>query len=278
MTILRCIAAALSFLTAACAPVNVLNALTTGEGYRVERNIAYGAGPLQALDLYIPDTPADHPSKMVVFVHGGRWQSGDRTEYRFVAQALAAMGYMVAVADYRVYPEVKYPAFVEDTAAAAEWAHTHAGDYGGDPEKIYLMGHSAGAYNVAMAALDKRYLRGAKWLKGVIGLAGPYDFLPFTDKDIQDIFGTAKDVRDTQPVTHVTTGAPPMLLLTGDADEAVEPRNTYRLAEALKAKGNNVEVKTYPGIGHIKIVLALSRFFDGAAPTKQDVQAFIEGH
>jgi acetyl esterase/lipase len=177
-------------------PIDLINKSVGLAGVKVTRGIAYGPNPRQMLDIYAPVRAANLP--VVVFFYGGSWQSGDRADYAFVAALLAAKKFVVVVPDYRVYPEATYPAFVEDCTGAVEWVTGRIGPYGGDAACVFAMGHSAGAYNAVMLALSPE----APDIAGVIGLAGPYDFLPLKDPVLKTIFAGASDIRDTQPITH----------------------------------------------------------------------------
>lgn len=258
-------------------PVDLLNTGARLAGITVTRGLSYGALPRQKLDIYAPqgagnDAPQGAAGRPVIlFLYGGSWQTGARADYRFIGARFAALGYVTVAPDYRVYPEVCYPGFVEDTLAAARWAAANIGAFGGDAEAMFLLGHSAGAYNAVMAGLHPAAPR----LKGVIGLAGPYDFLPIKDKVLKIIFGTAADIRETQPVRHVHSGAPPMFLAAGGADRTVMPRNTTVLAARLRAAGAVVETRIYPGIGHIGILTALLPYLAWRAPVLADTLAFI---
>ena len=193
----------------------------------------------------------------------------------FAGRALAAQGFVVAVPDYRLVPQVHYPAFLEDSAMALRWVRAHARDYGGDPDRVVVMGHSAGAYNAAMLAYDPRWLGAERtWLKGFIGMAGPYDFLPLASPATKAAFGMAGDLPATQPVNHVAPGGPPALLLTADKDTTVGPRNATSMEAALNRAGIAVERRSYPGIAHIGILTALARPLRGKAPVLADAAAF----
>jgi acetyl esterase/lipase len=246
--------------------------------YKRHANIAYGADPQQRLDVYVPEAAAG-PRPVVVFWHGGRWRYGDKTDYRFVGAALAESGYVAVVANYRHYPQVKMPGFLSDAALAALWAAAHAKEYGGDPERLYLMGHSAGAHLAAMVTLDRRYFaaagRPAPPIAGVIGLSGPYDFLPLLEPDVQDMFGPPPIYRESQPINFVRGDAPPMLLVHGLEDVTVRPKNSRNLAAALQAVGAPVTLKLYPKISHSDTVAALTSLLRGRAPTLADIQAFV---
>jgi acetyl esterase/lipase len=260
----------LAFLSlTGCSGVGVLNAAVSREGYTVERDVAYGEGPRQKLDIYSPQT-ADKDTPVIVFIYGGRWQDGKKENYLFVAQGLIDLGYIVVIPDYRLFPEVKYPAFLEDNAAAVEWVHRHMKN-----RALFIMGHSAGAYNAAMIALNPRYLHHAPWISGVIGIAGPYDFLPFEEQD-KPIFNSEPNAMRTQPITYVYAGTPRFLLLAGDDDTTVKPKNSRNLYQALKKSGNNVIYKKYPDIGHIRIILDVGTVLNPKTPIREDIRKFIE--
>ena len=260
----------------ACSPLKTFNAIAPKDpgSRQAASGIAYGTDERQKLDVYVPEGDAtDRP--VIVFFYGGSWNSGTRAGYDFVGRALASRGFVTMVPDYRLVPQVRYPAFVEDGAAAVRWAQAHAADYGGDPERMVLVGHSAGAYIAAMLAVDERWLgqdRGA--VKGLVGLAGPYDFVPFDVAASQEAFGQWPNATETQPVTWAGAGDPPALLLTGADDETVQPRNSRALQAKLTANGVNARVKEYPDIGHMNILLALSRPLRGKAAVLDDIVDF----
>lgn len=262
---------------AACSPLAPLNWVAEGAGRR-RIDIPYGNAPRQRLDLYVP-APDVTGAPLVVFFYGGGWTAGDRARYRFVGEALASIGCAVAVPDYRLHPSVRYPTFLEDCAASVAWLQQHADALGIDTRRTVLAGHSAGAYNAAMLALDPRWLAAAgadhAAVRGWIGVCGPYDFLPPRSATLRDIFGPPEGWPDTQPVTHVRPGAPPSLLLWGDDDTTVLPRNSERLAARLRAAGNDVATEVYRGVGHVKPLLALSRPFRDALPVLPAMDAFV---
>jgi acetyl esterase/lipase len=261
---------------AACSPASLLSATISDDGVKVTRDVAYAPGPRHGLDVYRPDRPA---GPLVVFFYGGSWRSGDKATYPFVALPLARRGAVVLVADYRVYPEARFPEFLDDCARAVAWAIDHAAALGADPARVVVMGHSAGAYNAVMLALDPRYLIAAGTsrdrLAGVVGLAGPYDFLPITDPDIVPVFASVHDGPESQPVSHVDGRNPKLLLLAGSDDTTVEPRNTESLAKRVRAAGGPVISKLYPGLGHIGMVTAFAPLFAGRAPVLDDAWAFV---
>lgn len=267
-----------ALLAGACSPVSLLNAMAPREGVRETSGLAYAPGERHGVDIYAPEGAQGAP--VVVFLYGGAWESGDRGMYRFLGVSLASAGVVCMVPDYRVWPEVGFPGFVHDAAQALAWARRNAGAHGGAAERVVLMGHSAGAHIATLLALDGAYLsaeglRPAEALRGVVGLAGPYDFLPLRSRTLQAIFGPESAWAASQPVNHVAPGAPPMLLATGDADFTVLPRNTASLASRLRAADNAVRTVTYDGIGHREILGAFAPGLQFLAPVRQDVLRFV---
>ena len=264
-------------LVSGCSPLSLLNT-TVGSSYRQTAEQAYGADPRQRLDVFVPAKLVAN-ADVVIFIYGGRWQSGSKDDYRFVADGLAEKGLITVIPDYRLYPQVDWRDFVADTATAYRWVETHIASFGGNPRRIFIMGHSSGAHLAAMVALDPMLRRRASASRapcGLIGLAGPYDFLPITDADVQQVFKSASRLIETQPIFYVDEHAPPMLLLTGATDTTVKPGNTDRLAAAVQARGGSAEVIRYPDVGHIQIMLALARPLSFLAPTLQDSASFIQ--
>lgn len=243
-----------------------------------EKNVAYGPESMQTLDVYRPEGTRDAP--VVLFLYGGRWQGGRRQDYAFVGEALAARGVLTLVADYRRYPEVRFPIFVEDAARALRWARDHAREHGGDPARLFLAGHSSGAHLAALLATDARYLAAVgmapRDLRGVIGIAGPYDFLPLTSASLREVFGEdPAGQQRSQPIRFVDGDEPPMLLLHGAADTTVGQHNTENLEQALKGAGVRVQTRIYPEVKHVGMLLALSGRFGKDAPVMADSMAFI---
>jgi acetyl esterase/lipase len=267
-------------LLAGCSPASLLNTTVPGSGFRKLADIAYGDDPRQRLDLYMPETP-DPARRVLIFFYGGAWTSGRKEDYLFVGQALAAAGFLVAIPDYRLSPNPRFPGFVEDGARAMRWVQDNIAAHGGDAARLFISGHSAGAHIALMLATNTPYLRAAGFerarLRGVIGIAGPYDFLPIRSPSVRDVFA-GSDLASTQPVNFVAAGLPPTLLLHGDADETVLLRNSERLGAAWRAAGNAVEVKVYPGVGHISIISAFSDLLRNRAPTLADTVSFLRGH
>lgn len=262
----------------ACSPVSVLNALAPTSDLTEVSDIAYAPGRRHGLDIYSPKDAKRAP--VVVFIYGGGWKDGHKGQYRFVAAALAARGFVTVVPDYRLFPAARFPAFIQDAAAAVAWTHANIGRYGGDPGRVFLMGHSAGAHIAALVTLDRQWLRADglnpdRAIAGFVGLAGPYDFLPLHDPELDDIFAPSGELRLTQPITFARGDAPPMFLAAGTDDTTVLPRNSRNLAAAIRADGGVAEEKYYPGIGHKLILGSFAGVLRWFAPVLDDVTAFL---
>lgn len=231
------------------------------------------------LDVYQPPGGAAK-APVIVFFFGGNWVSGSRGDYAFVGQALAARGFVVVIPDYRLYPQVRYPDFLTDSAQAVAWTAREIAGYGGDPARIFIMGHSAGAYNAAMLALDERWLgkqgRKPQALRGWIGLAGPYNFLPIQNPTTRPVFHFPDTPPDSQPLGHVSTEAPPALLIAATSDSVVNPaRNTGAMAARLRAAHVPVREVYYDGVSHTTLVASLSSSLHRLAPTLDAVEEFV---
>jgi acetyl esterase/lipase len=269
---------ALAGLAAGCSPLALINGLAPTDTYRRESDLRYGSHERQRLDAYMPPGGADG-APVVVFFYGGAWRSGRRADYLFVGEALASRGIVAFVADYRLYPEVRFPDFVADSALAVGWARDHAARYGGSPEKLFVMGHSAGAYNAAMVAFDPTYLSAAgadpATIKGLIGLAGPYDFLPLTSRLLRNVFGYPDTPPATQPIHFVRAGVPPALLITARRDGVVSPDNSARLAARLRAVGTDVREVVYEQLDHRTLIGAIAAPLRGTAPVLDEIVGFV---
>lgn len=266
--------------TTACSPVKTLNAIIPSDGYTLKQGIAYGALPRQKLDVYTPKSKASTPKPVVIFFYGGSWDSGDRADYKFVAEALTSKGFVVVIPDYRVYPEVVFPDFLFDAAKAAKWAKDNAEKYSGDHNKVFLAGHSAGAHISAMLTLDQQYLASIDLkpndFSGMIGLAGPYDFLPVKTDRLKTILGPEDQRWKSQPINFVKGDNPPMLLMVGLKDDTVWPRNTFNLAAKIKEAGGPVEVLQYPSYSHIEMAAKLAKPFRKKDDLLDAIAHFIE--
>ena len=263
-----------SFLSlGGCLPVLVLFATVPHAGYTLQSDIPFGSLPRLKLDLYRPEAPRPD-GKAVIFFYGGSWDSGAKGDYLFVAQALASRGITTIIPDYRLYPEVRFPAFIEDAAHATRWADDHVG-----LSKLFVAGHSAGAHIALMLAVDTPYLAEAgvdrMKMAGVIGLSGPYDFLPLKSARLIDTFGGANRP-EIEAITFARAPLPRALLIQGTADATVYPRNSENLAAAWRRAGALVELKLYDGVGHIDVVAAFSDLLHKRTTTREDVLAFVD--
>jgi acetyl esterase/lipase len=276
------LAGAFGLILSGCSALTVFNTLTPRDpATHAGRDIAYGPGPRRTLDVYVPRKAGPGALPVLVFFYGGGWTSGRRQDYGFAGQALAARGFVTVVPDYRLAPANPYPDFVQDAARAVRWAHDHAADYGGDPNRIVLAGHSAGAYLAIMLALDDDFLRAAGVdfgaVKGAAGLSGPYDFYPFDVESSRLAFGRYPDPRATQPIAYAgRPHRPPVLLIQGGRDRLVEVKNSINLDRALTGAGNPSTLRLYPGLSHPDTVLALSVPLRGRAPILAEVTDFLK--
>jgi len=267
---------------AGCSPLRTINALLPSDTHELLPDVAYGAGARRRLDVYRPRTPSPATGwPVVLFFYGGSWNTGERADYRFVGEALASRGVLTFVADYRLYPEVRYPDFLFDCAEAAAWVLREAGGHGGDARRVHLMGHSAGAYNAAMLALDARWLQSAgqtpRALAGWIGLAGPYDFTPIVNRDVRPVFHHPDVPPDSQPIRHADQAAIRSFLGAAEADGLVDPkRNTAQLADRLQRAGTDMTLRWYARANHVTLAGAFARPLHWIAPVLDDVEAFVK--
>ena len=270
------LAAGLAAGLAGCSPAGVLNATVSDADVSETKDIRYAEGDRHTLDVYRPENEGGG-LPLIVFLYGGGWNAGSKSMYGFVARPLVRRGFVVVVPDYRLSPQVVYPAFVQDNALAVAWTFAHAQALGADPARIVVMGHSAGAFNAAMLALDGQFLGDVglapNRLAAMIGLAGPYRFLPSHDPDVIPVFGADNNAAH-EPYAFVDGRNPPMFLAAGSADDTVMPRNTTELTARIRAMKGPVEDKIYPGIGHIGLITAFAPLFQWRAPVLEDVVAF----
>ena len=271
-----------SAVTIACSPIKTLNALVSSDGYELHADIPYGNLPRQVLDIYQPQTHQQAKPPVIVFFYGGSWDSGNKADYKFAAEAFTSNGFIAVIPDYRVYPEVLFPAFMADPAKAARWVKDHIQEFGGDPSRVFLAGHSAGAHIAVMLALNEDYLAKEQLktsdFSGTIGLAGPYDFLPLTSERLKVIFGPEDQRWKSQPINFVTGHNQPILLLVGLKDGTVGTHNTYNMAAKIKAKGGPVQVVELPSYGHIDMVAKLAKPLRGDGDLLNPIIKFINQH
>lgn len=242
-------------ILAACSPLTLVNAIGQDDGISRVETHAYGDLERQQLDVYFPKKSND---KLVFFIYGGSWMSGDKAEYRFVARNLTRQGYTVVIADYRLYPEVRFPVFVEDSAQALAWTWTKLGRWSVKENGVFLVGHSAGAHIAMLLALDARYLThydlNPEQLAGVVGLSTPADFAATLGAKYRPIFTDDAGLQAAQPIRYVSAKTPPILLIHGLDDGLVYPSNTKNLSDSLQAVGAPVQVAFYADMGHVGTV------------------------
>lgn len=264
-------------LAAGCSPLRVAEDLLLRDHFIRAENLSYGEGARDQLDVYLDDfVPELAP--VVVYLYGGRWQDGSKDQYRLLGDALTRHGLVLVVPDYRLYPEVEFPGWVEDAARAVRWTEENIQRFGGDPRRIWVIGHSSGGHTAALLALDERYLRDAGVstgaVRGFVSLAGPVDTV-WTDEDVQALMGPREGWPATYPAMHIDGTEQPILLLHGSDDETVSPSNSVRLAERIQDQGGCARSLVYPGIGHVRIAVALLLPRLGGPPVLDDVLEFM---
>jgi acetyl esterase/lipase len=279
ITIVAAVALQVAIARNGPAVLNATDRVTGGNGgSAVLAQTSFGPSQAQKILVYGPTAQAETPLPVLMFMHGGSWRSGDPDDYTFIARSFVSEGFVVVLAGYRLYPEAVFPGMLEDTASAIAWAKQNIANLGGNPDHIVLAGHSAGAYNVVMAALDEKWLaqQGLQSgdIRGVVGLSGPYDFYPFDSESTINAFGSHDAPEETQPVNYVQPDAPPMLLIHGEQDTLVYPRNTRELARLSNRAGSGVEVIFYPEMSHNDPLIALASPWRGRNDLHQAVVDF----
>ncbi len=270
-------------LLSACArsSLKIVNTLAKNKGYTLVSDIPYGAHSLNKLDLYLPKNSHNQAKATVIFFYGGCWGyclKFRKESYLFIGQALAHKGHIVAVVNYRTYPQVKFHTLIRDAAKSIEWVKQNISRYSGNSNSIFLMGHSAGGHIAATLAYDRQYLKPSTWksIKGMIGLAGAYDFHPFRQEYQFKIFSPKSNYRNSQPIRFVTGKEAPSLLLYGNKDRVVRLGNIVNLSNLIRKKKGIVETHYYKKIGHVGLVASLSRPFQRSRPVLNDIHHFIQ--
>ena len=270
-------------LLQACSPIRLINATVPSNTHTVLLDEAYGSAARQRMDVYLPVNAAPG-APIAVFFYGGSWSSGERADYKFVGEALASRGIVTVIADYRLSPEVRYPVFLQDCALAVRWARDNAQRLGASRSRLFVSGHSAGAYNAAMLALDARWLTEVDMQQGELagwaGLAGPYDFLPIGIPEVQLAFNWPDTPASSQPLFHAPAGTGlkhRVLLLAATSDSAVNPqRNTLALAQALRQRGTPVELEVFDRVNHVTLIGAMAPPLRGLAPVLDRLSGFLQ--
>lgn len=241
------------------------------------KGLAFADGDRKKLDIYGPKNQTG-PAPVVMFIYGGAWARGDTKDYQFVGRAFAANGFIAVVPNYRLYPEVTYPGFLEDNAQAVKWIEDNIATYGGDTSRFFIAGHSAGAYNSVMLGLEKSFLNDygvTMPIKAIAAISGPYDFYPFEYDEVRLVFGQNDNPQGTQPINLVAPDRPPMLLLSGTSDPIVRVQNTQHFAKKMREAGDWVTEKYYDGLGHMDPVFAIGAMWRWRAPVLNDIVAFF---
>lgn len=249
-----------------------------GGATRLASDVTFNAEKQLKLDVWgAPKEKAKRP--VLVFFYGGGWAHGERSHYGFAARAYAAKGFIVVVPDYRKVPQVRFPAFNQDGAAAVRWVQDNIARYGGDPQRVALAGHSAGAYIAMMLTLDRHYLRDAgvapDFIRATVGLSGPYDFYPYDSRRSINAMRAWPNPQETQPIAYARKDAPPIMVVTGTADDTVKPRNAILLSKKLHELGALAEFRAYDDLGHEDVIMAVSKPFRNKAPVLQDSADFL---
>ncbi len=246
--------------------------------HSVQKDLRYGDANYQKLDLYSPDEAGKNSKTLIVFLYGGGWTSGEKGQYDFAADAFTAAGYTVAIPDYIKYPAGRFPEFVENVALAIAWLKNNIDSYA-EVDDFVLMGHSAGAHIGGLLITDRHYLAAHKLqpqlFSRFVGMAGPYAFTP-RKKKYQNIFNNMSNYAPMQPLHFVTGNEPTMLLLHGKDDTTVEVKNTRLFAAKVNGMGGSATAKYYEGVGHIGLLLALSRIYDFDDTVKSDILQFLQ--
>jgi len=262
-----------------CSTFDIVNNFGYKNGSEVIREISYGPNPRQQLDIYKP-TWRNDSSSIIVFFYGGAWDSGSRKDYEFVARKLAILGHYVVIPDYRIFPQVVFPEFVEDGAVAVSYVLDNALKISDASLPVFIMGHSAGAHIAMSLGLNQNYLsalgHSTKEISGVIGLSGPYNFLPLSSERLLEIFPDAEKQYQAQPINFVDAEDPPVFLGHGDADKKVWPGNSISLSLKLKESGVPHTLLIYRGVNHSGTLKPFIKFLDSDRSISEDVIRFIE--
>ena len=250
--------------------LKLINLMARSGDYQ-EMETGYGDNRRHRYDSYFHLNQVEGRAK-IIFLYGGGWQSGSRKDFRFVADTLCSLGFDVFVPDYRLYPEVRFDEILEDVVAAVDMImNEHDGSF-------FIMGHSAGAQLGALLSLNSGLLQSPERISGFIGLAGPYDFYPFTDEEHWDLFAPEEAYPESQPVNYVRADAPPLLLLHGRDDTRVRRGHSKSLLEKQQAAGGLASREVYDEMGHVDIILSFTRLHRRKSKVVTDLQRFVVQH
>lgn len=250
------------------AALKLINTIARSADYVLQEQ-SYGENPRQEYDCYLHKSENRHRPK-IIFLYGGNWRGGARRNYRFVADTFYSLGFDVFIPDYRLYPEVRFGQILDDARDAVDAITAD------NPEApIFLVGHSAGAQIGALLTLNTSLLRSPQRIKGFVGLAGPYDFFPYTEDSHWELFAPAEKYPESQPVNFVNADAPPLYLLHGKEDKRVRRGHSKSLMEKQQAVGGRASREVYDGMGHIDIILSLSRIYRAKSKVLLDIKRFV---
>ncbi len=265
------------------APMALINGIVAHDRFTLTEDLHYGALPRQVLDVYTPKGAFDAP--VIVFVHGGYWHGGDKSEYRFLAESFVQHGYVFVAINYRLAPGTVFPGFVQDAARAVRWVSGHIRRFGGDPERVALVGHSSGAHTVSLLSVDASYLEGVGLsrdrIRASVGISGPYDFITVfdTDEKVRLAMGDPGAWPSTQPVNLVDGLNPPLMLMHGMRDAIVHPLNAQRLHDRVLESGSITELRLYAGLDHFMILGVMSKLARFLEPAVlDDLVVFLRQH
>ena len=275
-------ASASLLLLSACSPerlVNTVNATNTPRGLNVVKDQRYGPEVRNTVDVYAPQNASNAP--VVLFIHGGSWSGGDKSDHAFVGDSLARAGYVTGVMNYRLAPQHRYPDYVQDAALALKWLRDHAGQFGGNPNNLFVSGHSAGGFNAVELVDNARWLAEVNVpvssIRGVIGIAGPYSY-DFRQYQSRVAFPEGGHPDDIMPDRHIRPDAPPHLLLVAQKDTTVHPQNALNMEAALKKAGIPVQRVVLPRLNHVTIIGAVARNLTWLGSTRAEILRFVEAN
>lgn len=270
----------------ACSPTRALNAVVPSSSYTLVSDVPYiadGAHVRQTMDIYIPEQTS-HKQNIVVFLYGGGWDDGDKADFEFIGQAFARLGYITVIPNYRLFPEVEFPAFINDAAAAVQAIPNHVPSactaLQANERGLILIGHSAGAHSAAMLLANPSYLGDSLPINAFIGLSGPYD-LPLDHERVGEKFSQVEG-NEANPVVIISerkpSNLPPTLLLHGEADTIAKPTHSESFATELNALGVPTTFKLYPSRRHVALVASLASPLRFWTPAYEDIQVFLTKH
>jgi len=248
--------------------------------FDVIEDVRYYDGPSaherkHLLDIYAPSSASSTP--VIFFVHGGSWEDGDKSLYSYLGENFASRGFTTVVTNYRLSPAVRHPAHIEDVARGFAWVFEHIDEFGGDPDEIFIVGHSAGGHLVSLLALDKRYLAAhdlsPEIISGVVSVSGVYDLTIYPSVFFLDTFDPDDESRaEASPINHIGDDQPPFLVLYAQFDYPTLADQAEDFSSLLENAGTGVDLFEIPAQSHISIVISLGQ--DEAETTRHMLEFF----